>query len=177
MATVSGMNCIPQHKSWLDPWVLPFLDHIRRLEDTNTSKRCDGSQWPKTWNSQRQQPGKFLWKLFLNSSSQSPYSYLQTANNTANKTANNTGFYFRYLWKIRDKEQLWVKLFWANLIDLKLPMKISFLTWQESTAEIQGKNRLQKEQVFSFQLYKTLMQSIQTAWVLPDLIHTFPGMV
>lgn len=90
----------------------------------------------------------FSGSSYLTSSSQSSYSYLQTAQNTS--------FYFGCLWKTRDKEQLWLKLFWANPIDLKLPMKISFLKWQETTAEIQGKNRLQKEQVFSSQLHKNI---------------------
>lgn len=116
-------------------------------KDTNASKRWDDSHRPKTWNGQRQHPGKFLWKLFLNSSSQSPCSYLQTAK--------NIGFCFRCLWKTRDKEQ-----FWANPIDLKLPMKISFLKWQE----IQWKNRLQKEQVFSFQLHKNTDAVDTNSW-------------
>lgn len=56
---------------------------------------------------------------------------------------------------MKDKEQLWVKFFWANTMDLKFPMEYSFLKWQGTITESQGgKKRFQKQQVFNVQLHR-----------------------
>lgn len=92
-------------------------------------------------------PGKSLRKFLLSSSSQSPYMYQQTAKQKR--------FLFQMFMKMKDKEQLWVKFFWANTMDLKFPMEYSFLKWQGTITESQGgKKRFQKQQVFNVQLHR-----------------------
>lgn len=116
-----GCTAFPQNKIWLGSQVLPFLDNTLRLKDTNNSWRWDETHGQKIWNSQKQQPGKLLWK-FLLTSSQLPYIYLQTAKKQG-----------LLIMKTRNKEQFLSKLFWANTKDLKILMVNSFLNGKKQS--------------------------------------------
>lgn len=92
---------------------------------------------PKS-NNQTNFSGSFYLPL-----SRSPYIYLQTAKKQG-----------LLIMETKNKEQFLLKLFWANIKDLKILMVNSFLNGKEQSQKLE--EGFPKQQVFGFPLYKNI---------------------